>query len=169
MDINKKLTVCLFTHIIEANTNPYLDNKMLISTIKSTSKVLNLKEVKYQIYIDAAMKKLYPELYTQYVNKINENNKKYLPELDIEIVKNTGETLRGNWECAINNIDTPYMMFLEHDWEFISDVNVKEIIKTLDEYKHISYLKFSRFPLDGRPYGKYILKQKTHYQNQQSP
>ena len=129
----------MFTHIIEASTNPYLDNKMLVNTIKSTSEVLNLKEVKYQIYIDAAMKRLYPELYLKYVNKIQENLNNFIPELDVEIVKNTGETLRGNWECAMNNIDTPYMMFLEHDWKFIYDVKVKEIIKTLDECKEISY------------------------------
>ena len=157
MDLNKKITICLFTHIIEAETNPYLDNKMLVDTIKSTSETLNLKEVKYQIYIDAAMKRMYPELYIKYVNKIKENNQKYLPELNIEISKNTGETLRGNWECAMNNIDTPYMMFLEHDWKFISDVKINEIIKTLDECKNISYLKFSRFPLDGRSYPSHTL------------
>jgi len=157
MNLEKKITICVFTHIIEASTNPHLDNRMLIDTIKSTSEVLNLKEVKYQIYIDAAMKRLYPELYLKYVSKIQENLNNFIPELDVEIVKNTGETLRGNWECAMNNIDTPYMMFLEHDWKFIYDVKIKEIIKTLDEYKEISYLKFSRFPLDGRPYPSHTL------------
>ena len=155
-NMKDKITICIFTHIIEAETNPHLDNKMLVDTIKSTSETLNLKEVKYQIYIDAAMKK-YPKLYAEYVNKIKENNQKYLPGLNIEVSENTGETLRGNWECAMNNIDTPYMMFLEHDWKFTYDVNIKEIIKTLDEYKEISYLKFSRFPLDGRPYPSHTL------------
>ena len=36
MNLEKKITVCVFTHIIEASTNPYLDNRMLIDTIKST-------------------------------------------------------------------------------------------------------------------------------------
>ena len=67
--MKNQITICIFTHIIEVETNPHLDNKMLVNTIKSTSEVLNLKEVKYQIYIDAAMKRLYPELYQKYLDK----------------------------------------------------------------------------------------------------
>jgi hypothetical protein len=152
MEINKKLTVCVFTHIINANTIPYLENQMLVKTIQSTSNVLNLKNVKYKIYIDAAMKRLYPKFYETYTNNINNSIEKNLSDLDVSISEQSAETLRGNWECAINSIDTPYMMFLEHDWEFIRDIDIEKTIETLDNHNEISYLKFSRYPLDGRSY-----------------
>ena len=123
---------------------------MLINTIRSTSNTLGLNDIQYKIYIDASMKRLYPELYNEYVVKIQNNINQHLSDLNVQIVdfKKTGETLRGNWECAIKDINTPYMMFLEHDWEFIYDVKVNEIIKTLETHNEVSYIKFPKHPLD---------------------
>ncbi len=158
--LKDKITICIFTHIVDAESNPYLKNDMLIGTIKSVKEDLGLTDVKYEIYCDAAMKRKYPELTKEYYTNIqNMVNDAGLSDLDLEIVEETGETLRGNWECAINNVKTPYIMFLEHDWKFIYPLNMDKIINTLDKCEKVSYLKFNRFPLDGRP-----LKSPTHWE-----
>ncbi len=158
--INDKITICIFTHIVNVDTNPFLKNDMLIRTIKSVKVDLGLIDVKYEIYCDAVMMKNYPELTKEYYDNIRTMIEDAgLSDLDIEIVEETGETLRGNWECAANNVQTPYLMFLEHDWEFIYPLDMKKIINTLDKYEKISYLKFNRFPLDGRPYPSF-----THWE-----
>ena len=143
-----QITVCLWTHIINAGTdNPYLKNDMLIETIRSVKEDIKLDKVKYEIYCDNAMKVQYPELAKIYLNNIKNMLVEHgLDDLNIEIVENTGTTLRGNWECAVN------ILFLEHDWKFIYPLDFKKITNTLNKYKEISYLKFNRWPLDGRPY-----------------
>jgi hypothetical protein len=152
--MKEKITVCLFTHIIYANTSsPLIENKMLIDTIKSSKEDLGLSNVQYRIYYDDFYRKNYPSLTQEYFNYIiTELNNRGLSNLNIEIVKNTTDTLRGNWVLACNEIKTPYMLFLEHDWKFLQKIDMKSVINTLDEYEHISYLKFNRYPLDGRPY-----------------
>ena len=59
--LRDKITICIFTHIVDVNTKPYLKNDMLIGTIKSVKEDLGLTDVKYEIYCDAVMKKKYPE------------------------------------------------------------------------------------------------------------
>ena len=150
--LRDKITICIFTHIINANTNPYLKNDMLIETIRSVKEDLGLIDVRYRIYCDAYMKRAYPDLTNTYFANIRSMIKDAgLDDLDLKIVENTGETLRGSWECAIGNMKTPYMMFLEHDWRFINPLDMNKIINTFDKCEKISYLRFNRLDLDGRP------------------
>ena len=51
--LKDKITICIFTHIVDAESNPYLKNDMLIGTIKSVKEDLGLTGVKYEIYCDA--------------------------------------------------------------------------------------------------------------------
>ena len=160
--LRDKITICIFTHIVNADTNPFLKNDMLIETIRSVKEDLGLADVRYRIYCDAYMKKAYPELTKTYYETILDMIKEAgLDDLALEIVEKTGETLRGNWECAIGDMKTPYMMFLEHDWKFIYPINMNKIINTLDNCEKISYLKFNRFPLDVR---RHPLKSITNWE-----
>jgi hypothetical protein len=44
----------------------------------------------------------------------------------------------------LDNCNTEYFLFLEHDWEFIYDIDVTSVINCMDKYNHISYIKFNR-------------------------
>ena len=139
-----KLTVCIFTHIIKANTNePYLYNEMIPKMISSASSVLNLTDVRYKIYCDSDMFVKYPNLSEKYIKNIEESLSIF-NNLDIEIVKNTQSGLRGNWQLAIQTCETPYMMFLEHDWEFVISVDIQKVINAFEKYSQISLIRFPK-------------------------
>ena len=88
MNYQEQITVCVWTHIINASTTPYLKNDMLIETIKSVKEDIKLDKVKFEIYCDNNMKIQYPELTKIYLTNIEnmlvENN---LDSLNIEIVQ----------------------------------------------------------------------------------
>lgn len=145
--MREKLTICIFTHIIKANTQePYLYNEMIPKMISSVVNVLKLKDVRYKIYCDSDMFINYPELTKEYIENIEKSLSEF-SEIDIEIVKNTRSGLRGNWQLAMETSKTPYMMFLEHDWEFIEEVNVSKIIDTFEKNDKISYIRFPKRPI----------------------
>jgi hypothetical protein len=142
-----KLTICIFTHIINVNTkDPYLHNEMIPKMIKSASTKLNLKETDYKIYCDSDMFANYPKLTEKYLKNI-EQSLLPLNNLSIEIVRNTRSGLRGNWELAMETLKTPYMMFLEHDWEFVEDVNISNVLSAFENYPEISYIRFPKRPI----------------------
>ena len=139
-----KLTVCIFTHIIKANTNePYLENEMIPKMISSVINVLKLGDVRYRIYCDSDMFLNYPKLAEEYVKNI-EKSVSIFEGVDIEVVRETQSGLRGNWQLAIKTCSTPYMMFLEHDWEFLTDVKVEKVIDAFEKYDKISLIRFPK-------------------------
>jgi hypothetical protein len=43
MDMKDKLSVMIMTHIINASTDPYLDNEMIVKTIRTSHDKMNLQ------------------------------------------------------------------------------------------------------------------------------
>ena len=67
------------THIINANSNPYIENKMIEQTIVSCNSVLKMENVQFTIAPDASFKKSHPVLmkkYEAYLNDMCESLKK---------------------------------------------------------------------------------------------
>lgn len=146
MKLNEKLSVCVVTHIVDADTNPYIENKMIEDTILSSHKKLNLGDVKYYVYIDSKFKTSHNDLYKKY--------EKYLMDLfegdkfkniNVEIVSDSKQSQRDNYIDCVTRCNTPYMLFLEHDWEFVMDIPTEKILSTLDSAEYIKYLRFNRF------------------------
>tara|TARA_B110000977_G_scaffold200477_1_gene291151 strand:- start:828 stop:1613 length:786 start_codon:yes stop_codon:yes gene_type:complete len=140
--IEKNISVMVATHIIDAATKPYIENEMIIKTIKSSHEKLNLGNAKYYVYIDAVMKRKFPDLFSKYLDFLNNKFTTELKHINIEIVEDSQELLRGNWEHMINNCPTPYFLFLEHDWEFTKEVPTLKILEEMDRYERFSYLRF---------------------------
>ena len=44
MKLKEKLSVCVVTHIIDVDTNPHMDNKMIEETVLSAHSKLGLEE-----------------------------------------------------------------------------------------------------------------------------
>jgi len=142
MNIKDKISVMIATHIVNATSNPYLNNDMIVKTIRSSYDKMGLNGVTYYVYIDATMKRLYPDLYTQYREKLLERFNEELSDIKIELLEETRELLRGNWEHMIENCPTPYFLFLEHDWEFTESIPTEKILSKMDENDNFSYIRF---------------------------
>lgn len=140
--IEDRLSVMVMTHIINASTDPYLHNDMLFDTIQSSHDKLELGNAKYYLYIDKVMEDNYPELFKQYYDNIQSRLTKDFNHINVDIVEDRQELMRGNWWHMIDNCDTPYFLFLEHDWEFTENIPTESILDKMDEYEHFNYIRF---------------------------
>jgi hypothetical protein len=146
MNLKDKISVMVMTHIINVSSEPYLDNEMIIKTIRTSHDKMNLQGVTYYVYIDSFFKENYTEYYNTYVNNLLAKFKSELSDINIVIVPDAQMSQKGNWAHMINNCNTPYFIFLEHDWEFIEDIPTAVILSEMDKHDNFSYLRFSRWP-----------------------
>ena len=142
MRIEDRISVMVMTHIVDVTTNPYLENTMLFDTISSSHDKLDLGNAKYYLYIDKVMEDKYPELFKQYYDNIQTRLVTEFSHINVDIVEDRQELMRGNWWHMIDNCTTPYFLFLEHDWEFVENVPVMNIMDTMDKYEHFNYVRF---------------------------
>ena len=146
MKLKEKLSVCVVTHIIDVNTNPYMNNKMIEETVLSAHDKLKLEDVTFYICFDSRLKKSHPELSNQYLENLKfQFNQEKFKDINVEVLDNTSELLRGNYIQISQTCNTPYMLFLEHDWEFKREVDVKKIIETFDNFDEVNYMRFQKF------------------------
>jgi hypothetical protein len=150
MKLKNKLSVMVATHLIHASSDtPYYDNEMLITTIKSSHEKLKLDDIVYYIYIDSVCqpntnyKQVEYDRYLKYKEILTAKIEKEIPYINTVIVENTGR-FKANFRHMLDNCNTDYYLFLEHDWEFVQDVNAIDIIQCMDEYTYINYVKFNR-------------------------
>ena len=150
MNISEYLTVFIPTHIIRADTDPYIQNRMIFETIKQSHDKLNLGDVAYKIYPDAKFKRTHPELMKQYSEYLNSmKNSEELSGINIEIVEETCESMRKNWlKFVQEDCETPYMIFLEHDWGFPREIETEKIISNFEKNPTIGYIKLNHFAHD---------------------
>ena len=75
MNLSDSISVFVATHIIRADSDPYIENQMIVETIRQSHKKLNLKDVHYYIYPDAKFNRTHPQLmkrYYDYLESIKE-------------------------------------------------------------------------------------------------
>lgn len=150
-NLKNKLSVMVVTHLIRSeNLNePYYENDMIVTTIKSSHEKLKLHDVIYYVYIDSVCQPntSYSQIqyndYIKYKQCLSAKIKNELPNINVKIVENTGR-FKDNFRHMLDNCNTDYFLFLEHDWEFIHDINVLDIINCMDTHAQINYIKFNR-------------------------
>ena len=141
MRIEDRISVIVSTHIVYAWTeDPYLQNDMLYETIRSSHEKMGLGGAKYYLYIDKVMEEQYTYLFKKYVQFI-EDFVKANSDINIDIVEDRQKLLRGNWYHMVENCQTPYFLFLEHDWKFIKEIPTEKILDEMDKYERFNYLR----------------------------
>ena len=53
MILKDKLSVMIVTHLIDSHNNPYYENEMIVTTIKTAHEKLKLHDVIFYVYIDS--------------------------------------------------------------------------------------------------------------------
>lgn len=78
--------------------------------------------------------------------KYCENLKELSEEMSLDLYIRPNDGLRSALLDAFSNVDTPLTMFVEHDWEFVQDINIGSIIRAFDEYEDINSIRFNKRP-----------------------
>ena len=146
MELKDKLSVMVMTHIINIDSDPYLNNEMIIKTIRTSHDRMGLNGVTYYIYIDSFFKDHHTNYYNVYKQNLLKKFNEELHDINVVIVPDASSTQKGNWIHMIHNCNTPYFLFLEHDWEFIKDIPTTDILSEMDKHENFSYIRFSRWP-----------------------
>jgi hypothetical protein len=146
MELKEKLSVMVMTHIINVSTEPYLNNEMIVKTIRTSHDKMKLHGVTYYVYVDSFFKENHPDYYETYVSNLFSSFEKELSDINVVIVSDATSTQKGNWMHMIEHCNTPYFMFLEHDWEFVEDIPTDTILNEMDKHEKFSYIRFSRWP-----------------------
>jgi hypothetical protein len=151
-ELKNKLSVMVATHLVNSHTdNPYYDNEMIITTIKTSHDKLKLYDVMYYVYIDSVCQpndsrgQVKYDNYLKYKQCLESKIKSEIPNINVTIVEDTAR-FKANFRHMLDNCGTEYFLFLEHDWEFIREVNAVDIINCMDNNNHINYIKFNRLP-----------------------
>jgi hypothetical protein len=72
MKLSDYLEVFVPTHIVNADSNPYIENRMIEQTIRSCHESLGFEDVQFTIGPDARFKKSHPKLMVKYENYLND-------------------------------------------------------------------------------------------------
>ena len=148
MDMTRKLEVMVPTHIINVDSDPYIENEMIGKTIRSCHWGIKGLDVKFTICPDARLKKSHPNLMLEYEKYLDKLCKELISEgINCSVREENGDTLRGNWIKFIEECERPYMMFLEHDWKFDKQINISDVIQCFENNSNINYLRLSKFDI----------------------
>lgn len=57
----------------------------------------------------------------------------------------TNDGLRRNVMKILDRVETPYLFFIEHDWEFLEDVDLPAILETMDDHPRVNDVRFNKY------------------------
>jgi hypothetical protein len=104
-------------------------------------KVLSLKE---EITGEPVLVYNYPENRSQDSRQYADNLKMLCDELGIRLIskKNTG--LRDALLLALDEVSSPYIFFIEHDWKFLSDIDIESVLEVFEKITRVNYIRFNK-------------------------
>lgn len=92
---------------------------------------------------------LYYNYPTRNVGDGSEAYERHLEELaqrkGLILHKTPNNGLRDTLLEAMERISSPYVFFVEHDWEFLENVNTAELIETFEENPDVNHVRFNKF------------------------
>jgi len=133
-----KLTIVTTTHLIPSAPSVWILRK----TIVSLRKTMDISGCEHRIYYDA------PEVPNERHDEYLANLEKLASEMNLNLIVRPRSGLKANYLHAIDTLDTPYMLFLEHDWVFLRKVNIAQLIDVFDKYSFVNIVKFNKFSND---------------------
>lgn len=137
MKINNKLTIVTFTHYWTHAPSTELIEK----TFNSIYNKLPIEGCRHIINYDMPEDN---EKYREYYNNLVKLKKKYNPNIEI-ITQSVKHKKRSYiYSEIVDTITTPYILFWEHDFVLLKNINIERIIKSMDKNHNINYIKFNK-------------------------
>lgn len=130
-----KVTVITTTHVHSYAPSTSILKQNLDSAYKMFK---NLGECSHLIYLDSKIKN---QIYEDYVNNILELIKDFD---NIELIDSPNSGYKFNYWHAIHTVTTPYMLFIEHDWDFLHPVDLPLLVQVFDKYNNVNLVKLPK-------------------------
>ena len=80
------------------------------------------------------------DLIDKYLSLLKDIENKY-PE--VEVIHRPNSGCRKNYVYALDNISTPYMFYLEHDWTFLKEINLSSLLSVFQDHPQVNYIRFN--------------------------
>lgn len=77
-------------------------------------------------------------------DRYRENLQKFSDEFGIDFYTRPNTGLRDALLFALDRVETPLVMFVEHDWKFLQSVDVDSLIDTFDNHSEVNSIRFNK-------------------------
>jgi hypothetical protein len=134
------LTIVTTTHLIPSAPSVWILRK----TLHSLRRRMQVSGCEHRIYYDA------PSLPNSRHAAYLDNLKVLAASHGLEVLVRPGSGLKANYLHAVDTVQTPYMLFLEHDWTFRRDVDLPRLLQVLERHAFVNYVKFNKKANDAR-------------------
>jgi len=132
-----QVSIMTTTHVIPSAPSTRIIKMMIESLQKNLP---GYRWIRHIIFLDSNSKNKNTKNYKQYLDNLISLKKEYP---NIQIIDRPDSGLKQNYLCGIKYIHTPYIFFIEHDWIFTQKILFPEMIKVMNKYPKVNYIKFS--------------------------
>jgi len=132
-----KLTIVTFTHYwTHAPSTELIEN-----TFDSIYSRLSFKGCRHIINYDMPEDN---EKYREYYNNLLKLKDKYNSNIEITTQSIKNKKRSYIYSEIVDTINTPYVLFWEHDFILLKDIDITKIVNVMDNNKNINYIKFNK-------------------------
>tara|TARA_B100000287_G_C20576600_1_gene758698 strand:- start:425 stop:1192 length:768 start_codon:yes stop_codon:yes gene_type:complete len=146
--LNKKVTILTTTHFKASahrlhKTYPanhdrrFTHTNLIENTIKHLYKSINCVKLKHIISLDHDDNDVGSN---EYLKNLNELSEKYD---NLEIIYTT-KGIYYSIKNLIEEVDTDYYLWWEHDWKFVKNMDLNKLVDVMDKYENINYIRFNK-------------------------
>lgn len=156
------LTILFLTHPtkkVDDELSPPPSTELLSNTIDSVENKMNLPEYEKKIIYN--MSEPPTKKATQYFNNLYVLAKKR----NASLITLNNDGVANALNTVVPSITTDYILFIEHDWEFIERIDVSKLVDIMNSNKHINLIRFPSFKIDNSPGGGWIKGTAEEYYN----
>lgn len=144
MDLGSKLTILTVTHYSPLETYGELappTTGIVAKTVESVRENLRGAEscrhllfYNYPVRNERADAKTYEE-----------NLAEFARQEGLVMYRTPNDSLRNTLAEAVERIETPYVLFVEHDWEFLAEIDLREVIATFEANEAVNHVRFNKY------------------------
>lgn len=149
------LTICIPTHCIKTETNgQYKGINQIVPSAPSNKLIYHILgdlfnktklsiDTKIHIGLDKRIGRKIDEEYEANLKNLSNIYPNLKVIVNESIIDDPIITAPNNFVNLIDSVNTEYYLFWEHDWIFIDNINLFDIIHDMNENKNINWIRFN--------------------------
>ena len=160
MDIQGNLTVVILAHPVKSH--PSLD--LILQTYNSLSKLNLPSNTKVILSHDAPKTDLSKERISQFYNYLLELRQHFKDSENVFVTVNPKHKfLSGNIRHALSFVKTKYVLLMQHDLAFCTDVNITGLLEVMSSNDEIKHVRFNKRNNSNREGWDFYIKERANF------